>query len=233
VSPDHKSAEFTILVVDDDRELRLFAEALLQDLGHSVLLADSGRSAVALLLENPCAVNAVLLDMAMPGMAPEETFRHIRAICPALPVIILSGQSAAAISELFSPGTIAGYILKPYTDVELTAALSSALSAPVTAAERGFQLQPLSDFDRRDLAQQFLTARKIDLARMTKMLADSDFEHLWQLSHTLKGGGGCFGFMDLTRLGSELERYARASDAASCGEQLSQLKDLLGNLIPE
>lgn len=223
----------TILVVDDERELRLFAEALLQDLGYSVVLAESGRSAVGILLEDPASVTAVLMDMTMPGMSAEETFRSLREISPALPIIILSGEGEATVRERFSAGSIAGYIPKPYTEEDLEVALSNALPPPKSRPASGFKLQPLSEFDRQELAQEFLAARKQEFPRMADLLAAADFEHLRLWSHNLRGGGGCFGFPELTQLGSTLERYAQASDAAACGEQLALVKACLENLTPE
>lgn len=220
----------TILVVDDERELRLFAEAVLQDLGYSVLLADSGRVAVQKLLNNPSAITAVLLDMTMPGITPEQTVRHLREICPALPVIILSGESETFVNERFDAGSLAGYLSKPYTEEDLKAVLTNALFRGVLQSSSTFKLEILSDLDRQELAHDFLAARKKDFPRMAELLAAAEFDQLRILSHKLKGGGGSFGFPHLTRLGGVLEHYAQRSDAASCGEQLALLEIYLRSL---
>lgn len=223
----HPPLARSVLVVDDEPALRSFAAELLRDLGYSAVLAESGRVAVQLLLQDPEAVGAVLLDITMPGMTPEETFRQLTEIRPGLPVIILSGDLESAVRKRFGSDAIAGYIEKPYTDVELEAALAQALDRPPSAEPAAFQPARLAEHELKEIAHEYLGARELELPRMAERLAAGDFESLRALGHNLKGGGGCFGFPELTRIGMELESYAEASDAVSCGRQLNLLKEHL------
>ena len=65
-------------------------------------------------------------------MPPEDTFRQLTEIRPGLPVIVLSGELEPTVRERFGVGTIAGYISKPYTDLELEAALNQVLNQVLT-----------------------------------------------------------------------------------------------------
>jgi CheY-like chemotaxis protein len=220
----------TILVVDDEPALRSFAEALLEDLGYAALLAEHGRAAVQALLQEPESVAAVLLDMTMPGLSPEETFRLMREIRPDLPVIILSGDLESVVRERFPPGTIAAFVQKPYTDEELQIALAETLAqraaSPVPPAE--FKLVRLSEDEVAGMRQDYLATCRLDLLRMNAMLAAQDFLALQVMGHTLKGSGGCFGLSNLTQLGNALEDSAKAGNAAACGEQIEALRGFLG-----
>jgi CheY-like chemotaxis protein/HPt (histidine-containing phosphotransfer) domain-containing protein len=220
----------TILVVDDEPALRSFAEALLEDLGYSALLAENGRAAVQALLQDPDAVAAVLLDMTMPGLSPTETFRLMREIRPDLPVIILSGDLESTVREHFPAGTIAAFVQKPYTDVELETALTETLArhSSTSMPPPAFKLVRLSDDEVDGMRQDYLAACRLDLARLETMLAAQDFLALQVMGHTLKGSGGCFGLSNLTQLGNALETSAKASDAAGCGEQIDTLRGFLG-----
>jgi len=220
----------TILVVDDEPALRSFAEALLEDLGYSARLAEHGRAAVQVLLQDPESVAAVLLDMTMPGLSPEETFRLMRDIRPDLPVIILSGDLESVVRERFPAGTIAAFVQKPYTDQELETALSDTLAqraaSPLPPAQ--FKLVRLSEDEIDGMRQDYLAACRLDLARMNALLASHDFLALQVMGHTLKGSGGCFGLSNLTQLGNALEDSAKSANAAACGEQIEALKGFLG-----
>jgi CheY-like chemotaxis protein len=218
-----------ILVVDDEPAIRSFAGALLADLGWLAVLADSGRAAVQFLLQDPAAVAAVLLDMNMPGMRPEETFRLMREIRPQLPVIILSGEPESAVRHRFGPGTIAGYISKPDFDLELELALALALSPPRAAAPRPFALSRVPDAEMDALRRDYLAKCKLQLPVMTTLLAARDFVSLRVIGHTLKGSGGCFGLSELSQLGRALEEYAGTADEAHCGKQMQILKNYLEN----
>lgn len=65
---------------------------------------------------------------------------------------------------------------------------------------------------------------------MMALLAASDFDRLHVLSHSLKGSGSSFGFAELTRLGSELERHAESRDASAFAQQLTKLQQYLETL---
>ena len=227
-----------ILVVDDEPALRSFAGALLQDLGYSAALAESGRAAVQQLLQDPEAIDAVLLDMSMPGMRPEETFRLLREIHPGLPVIVLSGDTEASVRKRFGPGTIAGYVSKPYTDLELEQALAQALAEPVAdlvaelvpVAPTTFKLVRLSEDEISAIGGQYLSTCRTQLGRTTELLAMGDFVALRAIGHSLKGGAGCFGFAALSSAGRALEGYAEASNLAACAHQLAILHQHLARL---
>lgn len=105
-----RSAEIsrTVLVVDDDDDLRETVADVLEDAGYCVLQAADGREALARLDElngNPCLV---LLDMMMPGMNGAELLETLRAAqrLAALPVVAFSANVQRA------PGT-RGFLRKP------------------------------------------------------------------------------------------------------------------------
>jgi len=220
-------AKRTILVIDDEPSLRFLASALLEDMGYASLEADSGRAAVQLFLQDPDAVDAVLLDMTMPGMTPEEIFRQLREIRPDLPVIILSGHEEATVRTHFGVGTIAGCIQKPYTDLDLEATLATAFEQPLTAPPAGFNLVRLSTQELDELKKEYLQARKTELPKLAGLLAAGDFQALQIVGHTLKGSSGCFGFSELTQVGEALVQGAVGADPSSCGAQIRLLTEYL------
>jgi CheY-like chemotaxis protein/HPt (histidine-containing phosphotransfer) domain-containing protein len=216
-----------VLVVDDESSIRSFAGALLADLGYQAVLTDSGRAAVQLLLQDPDDIAAVLLDMTMPGMSPEETFRLMREIRPSLPVVILSGELESAVRQRFGPNTIAGYISKPDFDLELERALAKALTLPSAPSPHPFTLTRLAADEVDSMRQEYLAKCRRELPIITSLLATRDFAALQLMGHTLKGSGGCFGLSELTQLGSVLEECARGADEAGCGRQVQTLKTYL------
>jgi CheY-like chemotaxis protein len=217
-------------VVDDEPSLRSFAALLLEDLGYASLVAENGRAAVQLLLQqDPGTVHLVLLDMTMPGLPPEETFRQLTEIQPGLPILILSGEPETVVRRRFGSGTIAGYLQKPYTDLELEAALAQALAQPAPAPA-AFQLARVSEQEQQQARQEYLAAQRQEVRQITDLLAARDFDSLRLLGHRLKGSGGCFGFPEITRIGGELEAAAGAADLAACRAQLDALTDCLREL---
>jgi HPt (histidine-containing phosphotransfer) domain-containing protein len=65
----------------------------------------------------------------------------------------------------------------------------------------------------RDLIPRFLANRRADVEQLRTAAQRSDFEAARRIGHMLKGAGGGYGFAEITRLGDEIERLARAGDA--------------------
>jgi DNA-binding NtrC family response regulator len=80
----------TILVVDDDEDLRTIVREVLKDGGFSVAEARDGLSGLKLF--RTAIPDAVLIDLKMPHMDGMETMREFRKIDPNVPVIILTGH---------------------------------------------------------------------------------------------------------------------------------------------
>lgn len=83
----------TVLVVDDDIDLREQAATLLRDLGYDVLTAATPTAALSLLHQG-VTIDLLLTDRIMPEMTGDTLREHARAKCPDLPVLIATGYPA-------------------------------------------------------------------------------------------------------------------------------------------
>ncbi len=99
VMPEPPKASGCVLVVDDEDLVRGVAIALLEHLGFGTLAAESGQEAIDLLARDVTAVDAVLLDITMPGLSGRETLRRIKDRWPAMPVVLCSGYFAGQEDE--------------------------------------------------------------------------------------------------------------------------------------
>lgn len=73
-------------------------------------------------------IDAVILDLTMPHMDGEETFRELRRNTPDIKVIMSSGYNEQEVSERFIGKGMTGFIQKPYKMSELSSVLRSALA---------------------------------------------------------------------------------------------------------
>ncbi|HSM51225.1 MAG TPA: ATP-binding protein [Thermoanaerobaculia bacterium] len=118
----------TVLVIDDDENVRPVTRLLLEQLGYGVLVAAGGREGLAIYAAQRERISCVLLDLAMPDLGGEETFRELRALDSAVRVVLASGYSGPEALERFAGRGLAGFVQKPYRLAELEAVLAAALA---------------------------------------------------------------------------------------------------------
>lgn len=126
------SASGSILITDDDSELRRVVWATLNALGFDVAEAGSGEQALKELDRGQFEV--VLLDVNMPGMGGIEACRKIRAKAPRMQILMLTVRDKEAdMIEALDAGAD-DYIIKPFSIPELAARLRSAVRRSTAAA---------------------------------------------------------------------------------------------------
>lgn len=106
----------SILIVDDDVEIRKSLSGVLQDEGYDILTAGSGEEALKIVQEN--GVKLILLDLMLPDINGIEVLRHVKEIESDVPVIMISGQATVqAAVEAMKLGAV-HFIEKPLTPPE-------------------------------------------------------------------------------------------------------------------
>jgi len=123
---DIKGNGSSVLLVDDEPQLREIGTQMLETLGYKVISVASGELALSFCEKN--TVDLLVLDMLMePGMNGRQTFDKIRQIHPEQKAIITSGFSENEdVKEAFRHG-VSGFIKKPYSMMQLGRAVRDAL----------------------------------------------------------------------------------------------------------
>ena len=125
--PDSKQAA-TILVVDDDAEIRYSLSRVLSSRGYQVIEAASGEQGVAMVRKGP-APHLVFLDVRMGGMGGIEALQHIRSANPRQLVVLMTafGTAQTAI-EAMKYGAF-DYVMKPFDPAKVLSLAQNALQA--------------------------------------------------------------------------------------------------------
>lgn len=122
-APDAKT-KLTILVVDDDALIAMSTVDMLEDLGHEVIEANTGETALAILSENP-SIDLLITDYSMPKMNGAQLARAARELRLQLPILLATGYAE------MPPG--AGIDLprigKPYLQAQLAAEINKLMGA--------------------------------------------------------------------------------------------------------
>lgn len=117
----------TILVVDDDQTAAAVTADMLSRFGVNVLIAADGVEGMKVFEKEQGAVDLVILDLIMPRMGGEETFRELRSLDRRLPILISSGLSEERLTDRFSNEIGVSFIQKPFPLKTLVDKVSTAL----------------------------------------------------------------------------------------------------------
>ncbi|MEW6367283.1 MAG: ATP-binding protein [Acidobacteriota bacterium] len=126
----------TILVAEDNQDVRKMTRLALETLGYRVLEASNGLDALDLYREYTSEISLVLADMVMPRLGGIETLRELRRLNPNVKVLITTGYDAGSrqLKELRAPG-ICGLLQKPYRIEVLARAVRDLLDQNPTGSQ--------------------------------------------------------------------------------------------------
>ncbi len=119
----------TILLVEDEDQIRHIAKTLLEMIGFTVVEAVNGKEALDLYQQNASKITLVVTDMGMPVMDGYALFHSLKHLNPTLPIIISSGFGDADVTSRINHDDIAGLVSKPYTPDKLREVLKRALDS--------------------------------------------------------------------------------------------------------
>ncbi len=119
----------TILIVEDQAEVRKFAAAALRSFGYVVLEAEGAGGAAALSREYKETIHLLLTDVVMPGHSGLELADEIRRARPGLKVVFMSGYTQDVVEHRGAIGANSAYVSKPFSPEGLAAAVRAALDA--------------------------------------------------------------------------------------------------------
>jgi len=116
-----------ILVVDDEEMALTLVKKLLSEAGYHVTTAQSGFECLDLFRRRPHGYQLVLLDLTMPFMDGEETFRRLREIRPNVPVVVCTGFIQQERLDRLVTAGLTGFLRKPLAPGEIISYVRSVL----------------------------------------------------------------------------------------------------------
>ncbi len=116
-----------ILIVDDEKVMRVTAKAILEDLGYEVSLAEDGQIALDRFRENPDTFDLVVLDMMMPNLNGKDCFLGMKQIKPDIKVILSTGYTPESELLAMKAAGLTAWIKKPYMSGPLSQKIQEVL----------------------------------------------------------------------------------------------------------
>jgi DNA-binding NtrC family response regulator len=119
----------TVLVVEDEPTLVTAISNMLRRKGFGVVEATNGTAALELVRDGKNRMDAMLLDVTLPGAASREVFEEAGRLRPGLVVILMSAHSRESVDASLAGLRVAHFIRKPFRMEDLLKLLQDTLSA--------------------------------------------------------------------------------------------------------
>jgi two-component system, OmpR family, KDP operon response regulator KdpE len=171
-----------VLIVDDERSIRLSLRTILTNFGFDIVEAARGEEALALV--RTAQFDAVLLDINMPGLGGMEVCKMIRKVSPRLPIIMLTVQGSEDHKVEALDCGADDYITKPFQLRELTARLRAAVrrhkafedtDSPITIGE--VTIDPIRHVVEKRGRSIHLTPKQFELLHYLMLHAGKPIPH--------------------------------------------------------
>jgi len=232
------SGHGVILVVDDDDYILQAVYVSLESYGYSVLLANSGAAAIRIFEDRSDQIELVLLDMLMPGMSGEETYRALRAIRPDVKVLLSTGFAPDEAAQRFTDEGLAGFLRKPYDPDQLAGEVKRIIERGNTAPSERIDeaLRGLRSAYRERLPSQLdELSERLHAAREPG--GPAAFRQAREIAHRLAGTAGSYGLGDIgAKLGTidDALREVAPEDAATArwGDIDAAMAEIRERLLP-
>jgi DNA-binding NtrC family response regulator len=117
-------AEGTILLVEDDKLVRLALEAEMQEEGYTVLTAPDALSGLKLECLKDAGVDVVITDLRLPGMDGITFLKEIKKLCPDTQVIVITAYGSVESAVIAMREGASDYLCKPFQYEELSLKLA-------------------------------------------------------------------------------------------------------------
>lgn len=124
----------TILVVDDEPEIRKLVSAMVTTFGYSALTADSGEHALTLYRHHKAPIEMLITDVVQPGMSGPMLADKLTALQPDLKVLYISGFDNTQVVQKYVVEKGHSLLTKPFSVPEFRAKMQQILGVPAAQA---------------------------------------------------------------------------------------------------
>lgn len=119
----------SILLVEDNELVRIYAQNQLESLGYTVIVAETSTQALDI-LRSQIHIDLLFTDVMMPGLSGPRLVEAAEVLRPNLKVVYTSGYTENAIMQQGRPGRNVQLLSKPYCRADVARTLRAVLDAP-------------------------------------------------------------------------------------------------------
>lgn len=163
-----------VLIVDDNKNLRVTLMEILRQDGYSVRSVSSGEEAVELCHDYRFRV--IFMDMRMPGIDGINTFREIRRHCKQSQIILMSAYASEELAHSALDAGLFAFLQKPLDIEAVTRLIAEVMSVSVLLV--GFDERESEEFEQAIIRSGFRVSRAARVEEAVQLLAQIHYDAL-------------------------------------------------------
>lgn len=156
--------KFTLLIIDDEKNIREGLGANFEMEGYNVKLAENGKQGLELISKGD--IDLVITDLRMPGISGEEVLRKVTTETPGIPVIVLTGHGSIDSAVDAMRNGAYDFLTKPLNLDQLTMIVKRALEA----RELSLQHKQLKKEVEKDMAFDKMIGKSAEMQKVFEMI---------------------------------------------------------------
>lgn len=156
--------KFTLLIIDDEKNIREGLGANFEMEGYNVKLAENGQQGLEFISKGD--IDLVITDLRMPGIAGEEVLRKVTTETPGIPVIVLTGHGSIDSAVDAMRNGAYDFLTKPLNLDQLTMIVKRALEA----RELSLQHKQLKKEVEKDMAFDKMIGKSAEMQKVFEMI---------------------------------------------------------------
>ena len=233
----------TVLLVEDTIDNQVLISTYLEDMGAEVFIANNGKEAIELAYKN--TFDLILMDMQMPVMGGVDAVIALRNNNYTNPIAMLTANAFEKERKQCKKIGCDAFLVKPinlrelqklvYTylganNMELTQSKKSNNVTEIRTSKGSSEIMSsmMNKNDKYDrLIHKYIAHLPHVLDNIIQAYKKKDMDTLGKLIHQLKGTGGNYGYLELTKLSSSIEQHILKNEYRQIEAQLIQLEELL------
>lgn len=226
------SKSLKILIVEDDSTTRIVAQSFLENLGHSVVTAADGRSAIDKFEDlNP---DLVFMDISLPGIDGIQTAAQMRQLSShkSFPIIAMSAHVFQDEVARHLQSGMNGFVGKPFTPEMLETVINDAINGRAVARswtavdQEAFRkdLEALGTDAMKKILAAAQEALPIRFVEMQEALTAKDMQLLGSLAHATRSSAASAGFPGLYASAEALELAAKNQKISTARKHIRECK---------
>ncbi len=233
---------YCVLVVEDNMTNQMIAKALLEQSGLTVMMAENGKVAVDLYMQNQKGIDLILMDLHMPVMNGYEAASEIRKISQTIPIVAMTADVVSDVKEKCDQHGIHHYLTKPFDPAHFIktvhAVLQSASPAEPEAfrilnADVGIQNMGIGKDLYLAILNEYKTENSNTASRLQQAVKDGRFDDASSIVHKFKSSTGSIGAKPLYELSVLFQKALKEENLPAIEQMTDEFMQMLGTLFDE